>query len=58
MKEFLTAEGPCFLEVVADREEGVYPVIPQGKSYKDMVLGPSLQGGCGRLRNKFKIQNS
>jgi acetolactate synthase-1/2/3 large subunit len=43
MKEFLAAEGPCFLEVVTDREEGVYPVIPQGKGYKDMILGPAIK---------------
>lgn len=41
--EFLAAEGPCFLEVVTDREEAVYPVIPQGKGYKDMILGPYIR---------------
>ena len=43
IKELLAKEGPCFLEVVTDWEEGVYPVIPQGKDYKDMVLGPYIQ---------------
>lgn len=43
MMEFLAADGPCFLEVVTDRDEGVYPVIPQGKGYKDMVLGPYIK---------------
>ena len=43
MKEFLSAEGPCFLEVVTDSEEGVYPVIPQGKGYKDMILGDYIK---------------
>lgn len=43
MLEFLAADGPCFLEVVTDREEGVYPVIPQGKGYKDMILGPYIK---------------
>jgi acetolactate synthase I/II/III large subunit len=43
MKEFLAAEGPCFLEVVTDRDEAVYPVIPQGKGYKDMILGPFIK---------------
>jgi len=43
MKEFLAAPGPGFLEVVTDREEGVYPVIPQGKGYKDMILGPFIK---------------
>jgi acetolactate synthase-1/2/3 large subunit len=42
MKEFLAAEGPCFFEIVTDREESVYPVIPQGKGYADMVLGPYI----------------
>jgi acetolactate synthase I/II/III large subunit len=43
LKEFLAAMGPCFLEIVTDREEAVYPVIPQGKGYKDMVLGPYIK---------------
>jgi acetolactate synthase I/II/III large subunit len=43
MKEFLAAEGSCFLEVVTDRNEVVYPVIPQGKGYKDMILGPYIR---------------
>lgn len=45
MMEFLAAEGPCFLEVVTDRDEGVYPVIPQGKGYADMILGPYIKEG-------------
>jgi acetolactate synthase I/II/III large subunit len=40
---FLEAEGPCFLEIVTDREEVVYPLIPQGKGYKDMILGPYIK---------------
>ncbi|HMK43241.1 MAG TPA: thiamine pyrophosphate-binding protein [Dissulfurispiraceae bacterium] len=41
--EFLAADGPCFLEVVTDRDESVFPIIPQGKGYKDMVLGPFIK---------------
>lgn len=40
---FLEADGPCFLEIVTDREEVVYPLIPQGKGYKDMILGPYIK---------------
>jgi len=43
MDEFLQAEGPCFLEIVTDRDEAVFPVIPQGKGYKDMMLGPHIR---------------
>ena len=43
LNEFLAAEGPCFLEVVIDRDEAVYPLIPIGKGYKDMILGPYIK---------------
>jgi len=43
LNEFLAAEGPCFLEVVIDQDEAVYPLIPIGKGYKDMILGPYIK---------------
>jgi acetolactate synthase I/II/III large subunit len=45
LDEFLNAAGPSFLEVVTDREEAVFPFIPAGKGYKDMVLGPYIGNG-------------
>ncbi|GIX40700.1 MAG: acetolactate synthase [Leptospiraceae bacterium] len=37
--EFLLSEnGPSFLEVVIPAEEKVFPMIPAGKSQKDMIL--------------------
>lgn len=45
LDEFLNASGPCFLEVVTDREEAIYPFIPAGKGYRDMVLGPYIGSG-------------
>ncbi|MDP8236287.1 MAG: thiamine pyrophosphate-binding protein [Candidatus Erginobacter occultus] len=48
LDEFLEASGPCFLEVVTDREEGVFPFIPAGKGYRDMVLGPYIGKGGER----------
>jgi acetolactate synthase-1/2/3 large subunit len=43
IEAFCAAEGPSFLEVVTDPHESVYPVIPQGKGYKEMVLGPHIR---------------
>ncbi len=37
--EFLSFEGPAFLEVIIDPEAGVYPMVPPGMSYKDMLTG-------------------
>lgn len=43
MEAFLNAEGPCFLEVCTDREEVLYPKVPAGGAYKDMILGPYIK---------------
>jgi acetolactate synthase-1/2/3 large subunit len=43
LREFLAATGPSFLEIVTDRNEVVYPRIPMGKGYKDMILGPFIK---------------
>ena len=39
LKEFLEFDGPAFLEVVIDPEAGVYPMVPPGMSYRDMLTG-------------------
>ena len=43
LREFLAATGPSFLEIVTDRNEMVYPRIPIGKGYRDMILGPFIR---------------
>ncbi|WP_370574015.1 thiamine pyrophosphate-binding protein [Methanomethylovorans sp.] len=42
IEDLLAAEGPCFLEVCTDSEEILYPKVPAGGAYKDMVLGPYI----------------
>ena len=39
LAEFLACDGPAFLEVIIDPEAGVYPMVPPGLSYRDMVTG-------------------
>ena len=43
MREMLNATGPSFLEIVTDTNEVVYPRIPIGKGYGDMILGPFIK---------------
>ncbi len=43
LKAFVDAEGPSFLEVVTDVNEMLYPRIPAGLGYKDMILGPHME---------------
>ncbi len=39
IERFLGFEGPAFLEVIIDPEAGVYPMVPPGMSYRDMLTG-------------------
>ena len=39
LEEFLGFDGPAFLEVMIDPEAGVYPMVPPGWSYREMVTG-------------------
>jgi acetolactate synthase I/II/III large subunit len=38
IKNGLQTEGPVIMEFVVEREEGVYPMVPSGKSIKEMIL--------------------
>ena len=42
LREFIAADGPAFLEVVTDKDEVVYPRIPAGKGYREMIFGPFI----------------
>ena len=39
IKEFIDFDGPAFLEVVIDRDAGVYPMVGPGQSYENMITG-------------------
>ncbi|WP_449412861.1 biosynthetic-type acetolactate synthase large subunit [Pandoraea soli] len=39
------ASEPYLLDVLVAREDDVYPMIPAGKSYRDMVFGPGQTAG-------------
>lgn len=43
MHAFLHAAGPCFLEILCDAEEMLYPRIPAGQGYAQMILGPYME---------------
>jgi len=39
IEEFLSFEGPAFLDVIIDPEASVYPMVGPGLSYRDMITG-------------------
>jgi acetolactate synthase-1/2/3 large subunit len=40
--EFIGFKGPAFLEVVIDRDAGVYPMVGPGQSYEEMITGEHI----------------
>jgi acetolactate synthase-1/2/3 large subunit len=39
VSEWLEFPGPAFLEVIIDRDAGVYPMVAPGKAYDQMITG-------------------
>ena len=39
IREFIDFDGPAFLEVIIDRDAGVYPMVGPGLSYENMITG-------------------
>ena len=39
IREFMAFKGPAFLEVIIDRDAGVYPMVGPGLSYDNMITG-------------------
>jgi acetolactate synthase-1/2/3 large subunit len=39
VREWLEFDGPAFLEVIIDRDAGVYPMVGPGLSYDQMITG-------------------
>ncbi len=37
--EFIEYKGPAFLEVIIDRDAGVYPMVGPGQGYSEMITG-------------------
>ncbi len=52
VEEFLSHDGPAFLEAIIDPQASVYPMVGPGLSYKEMITGDHIpnryeQGGGG-----------
>jgi acetolactate synthase I/II/III large subunit len=40
--EFIRFKGPAFLEVIIDRDAGVYPMVGPGQGYSEMITGEHI----------------
>ncbi len=40
--EFIQFRGPAFLEVIIDRDAGVYPMVGPGQGYDEMITGDHI----------------
>jgi acetolactate synthase I/II/III large subunit len=42
VEEFIRFKGPAFLEVMIDRDAGVYPMVGPGQGYSEMITGEHI----------------
>jgi acetolactate synthase-1/2/3 large subunit len=49
--EFIQFKGPAFLEVMIDRDAGVYPMVGPGQGYDEMITGDHIPS-----RNSVEIK--
>ena len=42
VSEFIRYPGPAFLEVIIDRDAGVYPMVGPGQGYSEMITGDHI----------------
>lgn len=43
IREILDFQGPVFLEVIIDRDAGVYPMVGPGQSYENWITGDYIK---------------
>jgi acetolactate synthase-1/2/3 large subunit len=43
VQEWLSFDGPAFLEVMIDPDAGVYPMVPPGQGYDGMITGDYIR---------------
>ena len=43
IRELMNFKGPAFLEVIIDRDAGVYPMVGPGQSYENMITGEYIK---------------
>jgi acetolactate synthase-1/2/3 large subunit len=55
IEEFIRFEGPAFLEVIIDRDAGVYPMVGPGQGYDEMITGEFIPS---RTAVKIKVPDA
>jgi acetolactate synthase-1/2/3 large subunit len=50
--EFIGFPGPAFLEVIIDRDAGVYPMVGPGQGYNEMITGDHIASRTEQVETK------
>ncbi|MCU0758946.1 MAG: biosynthetic-type acetolactate synthase large subunit [Steroidobacteraceae bacterium] len=52
VEEFIRHPGPAFLEVIIDRDAGVYPMVGPGQAYDEMITGDFIPSRNAKVEPK------
>lgn len=56
IEEMQRIKGPVLVELLVDKEENVYPMIPAGAAHNSLVLHPKLSGDNGTVHKLDRNQ--
>ncbi len=55
IREMLANPGPVIADIVVDKEENCFPMIPSGAAHNEMILGPEQEGGVAGVTDEGKV---
>ena len=58
IKEFVEFPGPAFLEVIIDRDAGVYPMVGPGMCYEEMITGDHMPSREVAQKETIEVDSS
>lgn len=50
--KMLACQGPVIADIIVDKKENCFPMIPSGAAHNDMILGPEHSGHAARITDE------
>ena len=55
IREMLAIDGPVIADIMVDKGENCFPMIPSGAAHNEMILGPEQEGGVAGVTDEGKV---
>jgi acetolactate synthase-1/2/3 large subunit len=55
IREMIAHPGAVIMDVLVEKEESCFPMIPSGAAHNEMILGPGQAGGVAGVTDEGKV---